>query len=98
MILSDLSIEEVERRGLHRVISDCGGEPVRIYAPGGARVVLVSESEYLHAEQAAEVTQDVFDLVVALSREISDNGHRTPLDRVIKELGFTREELAALDD
>jgi hypothetical protein len=42
--------------------------------------------------------RDLVDAALILSRAATDNGNRTSLDDVIAGLGYTREQLEALDD
>ena len=99
MSLHDLTVDEVEHRGLDHVVKDvASGHVVTVHSQGGHRIVLVDEQQYATAVHALETSQDVWDAVLSLSREMTSKTEPTPLDAVITRLGFTREELEALDD
>ena len=44
------------------------------------------------------IERDLVDVALVLARAATDNGRRTPLDAAIEALGFSREQLASVDD
>jgi hypothetical protein len=59
----------------------------------GQKVAVLVHPERLNA--LLELEEDIRDLTVISDRLANDSGRRIPLDEVISELGFSREELEA---
>ena len=48
--------------------------------------------------ESDEAVADLCDLALVMARAATDTGRRTSLDDVLKEIGHTRDSLAALPD
>jgi hypothetical protein len=60
-----------------------------------AAVIPIGRLEELEAIEDAE--DDLLDLALALARQLTTPGPRTSLDDVLREFGYSREELRELD-
>lgn len=88
-----LSVDEAARLGIVGLFDSVN--------PGGY-VFIEDEDEkiavLIHPERLSallELEEDIRDLTVISDRLANDSGRRIPLDEVISELGFSREELEA---
>lgn len=89
-------ITEAGRRGVSRLVADAeAGHPTVLRRRGEPVAAVVS---YRDVERLAELERDLVDVALVLSRAAADTGRRTPLDKVIGSLGYTREQLVAMDD
>lgn len=91
-----LPITEASRRGVSRLVADAeSGHPtiLRRHSEPVAAVISFRELERLQA-----LERDLVDVALVLARAASDSGHRTPLSAVIESLGYTREQLEAMDE
>lgn len=91
-----LPITEASRRGVSRLVADAeNGHPtiLRRHAQPVAAVISFRELERLQA-----LERDLVDVALVLARAASDSGHRTPLNVVIESLGYSREQLEAMDE
>lgn len=91
-----MPIAEASRRGVSRLVSDAeGGQPtiLRRHAEPVAAVISFQELQRLLG-----LERDMVDLALVLARAATDTGERTSLDDVITSLGFTRDQLASMDD
>jgi len=59
----------------------------------GEKIAVLIHPERLSA--LLELEEDIRDVAVISDRLANDSGRRIPLDEVISELGFSREELEA---
>ena len=57
--------------------------------------VILSPEEYA---RLSEIEEDYFLLIEATKRLADNNAPATPMDEVMKELGITDDELAAIED
>jgi len=89
-------ITEASRRGVSRLVSD---------AEGGHATILRRHSEpvaavigYAELQRLLALERDLVDVALVLARSATDTGRRTGLDAVIESFGYSREQLAAMDE
>jgi antitoxin (DNA-binding transcriptional repressor) of toxin-antitoxin stability system len=91
-----LPITEGGRRGVSKLVADAeSGHAVVLQRRAVPVAAVIS---YDRVRQLAAMERDLVDAALILSRAATDNGNRTSLDDVIAGLGYTREQLEALDD
>lgn len=89
-------ITEAGRRGLSRLVADAeAGHPTVLRRRAEPVAAVVG---YGDVQRLAELERDLTDVALVLSRAATDSGRRTSLDAVIASSGYTREQLAAMDD
>lgn len=91
-----LPITEASRRGVSKLVADAeNGHPtiLRRHAEPVAAVISYRELQRLQA-----LERDLVDVALVLARAATDNGRRTRLDDVIESLGYSREQLEAMDE
>ncbi len=91
-----VAIATASRRGISKLVADAeSGQPtiLRRHAEPVAAVISYTELQRLQA-----LERDLVDVALVLSRAATDDGTRTSLSDVIEALGFTREQLGALDE
>jgi prevent-host-death family protein len=91
-----MPITEASRRGVSKLVADAeSGHPtvLRRHAEPVAAVISFRELQRLQA-----LERDLVDLALVLTRAATDTGRRTSLDDVIASMGYTREQLASMDD
>jgi hypothetical protein len=88
-----LSVDEAARLGIVGLF-DLVNPGGYVFIEGeGQKVAVLVHPERLNA--LLELEEDIRDLTVISDRLANDSGRRIPLDEVISELGFSREELEA---
>lgn len=91
-----LPIAEASRRGVSKLVADAeNGHPtiLRRHAEPVAAVISFHELQRLQG-----LERDLVDVALVLARAATDTGRRTSLDEAIESLGFTRDQLASMDD
>lgn len=91
-----LAITEASRRGVSRLVADAENGHATILRRHAEPVAAVISFRELERLQALE--RDLVDVALVLARAASDSGHRTSLDEVIESLGYSREQLEAMDE
>ena len=91
-----LAITEGGRRGVSKLVADA--ESGRSVVLQRRAVPVAAVISYDRVRQIAAIERDLVDAALILSRAATDTGNRTSLDEVIAGLGYTREQLEALDD
>lgn len=91
-----LAITEGGRRGVSKLAADA--ESGRAVILQRRAVPVAAVISFNRVQQIAEIEHDLIDAALILSRAATDRGNRTSLDDVILSLGYTREQLEALDD
>lgn len=91
-----MPIAEASRRGVSKLVADAeNGHPtiLRRHAEPVAAVISFHELQRLQG-----LERDLVDVALVLARAATDTGRRTSLDEAIESLGFTRDQLASMDD
>ncbi len=91
-----LAISEASRRGVSKLVADAEGGHTTILRRHSEPVAAVISYQELLRLRAVE--RDLVDVALVLARAATDNGRRTSLDGVIEDLGYTREQLQAMDE
>lgn len=91
-----LPITEASRRGLSKLVSDAENGHATILRRHAEPVAAVISFHELQRLQGLE--HDLVDVALVLARAATDSGRRTSMDAAIESLGFTREQLASMDD
>lgn len=89
-------ITEASRRGVSRLVSDAESGHATILRRHSEPVAAVIGYAELQRLQALE--RDLVDVALVLARAATDTGRRTGLDAVIESFGYSREQLAAMDE
>lgn len=91
-----LAITEASRQGISKLVSDAeSGHATILRRRAEPVAAVISYQEFQHL-QALE--RDLVDVALVLARAATDSGRRTSLDDVIESAGYTREQLAIMDD
>lgn len=91
-----LAITEASRRGVSRLVADAENGHATILRRHSEPVAAVIGYQELLRLQSLE--RDLVDVALVLSRAATDSGRRTSLDDVIESFGYSRQELAAMDE
>ena len=91
-----LPISEASRRGVSRLVADAEDGHATILQRHSEPVAAVISYQELLRLQGLE--RDLIDVALVLARAATDDGGRTSLDEVIEGLGYTREQLQAMDE
>jgi hypothetical protein len=88
-----LSVDEAARLGIVGLFDLVKPESYVFIEDEGKKIAVLVHPERLNA--LLELEEDIRDVAVISDRLANDDGRRIPLDEVISELGFSREELEA---
>jgi hypothetical protein len=88
-----LSVDEGARLGIVGLFDLVNPEGYVFIEDEGEKIAVLIHPERLSA--LLELEEDIRDVAVISDRLANDSGRRIPLDEVISELGFSREELEA---
>ena len=91
-----LAITEASRRGVSKLVSDAENGHATILRRHAEPVAAVISYRELQRLQTLE--RDLVDVALVLTRSATDDGRRTRLDDVIESLGYTREQLKAMEE
>lgn len=91
-----LPIAEASRRGVSKLVTDAENGHATILRRHSQPVAAMISFRELQRLQGIE--RDLVDVALVLARAATDNGRRTSLDAAIEALGFSREQLASMDD
>ncbi|WP_019877820.1 type II toxin-antitoxin system Phd/YefM family antitoxin [Sporichthya polymorpha] len=91
-----LPIAEASRRGVSKLVADAENGHATILRRHAEPVAAVISFHELQRLQGLE--RDLVDVALVLARAATDSGRRTSLDEAIESLGFTRDQLASMDD
>ena len=91
-----LPIAEASRRGVSKLVADAENGHATILRRHAEPVAAVISFHELQRLQRLE--RDLVDVALVLARAATDSGRRTSLDEAIESLGFTRDQLASMDD
>jgi hypothetical protein len=91
-----LPIAEASRRGISKLVADAENGRATILRRHAEPVAAVISFHELQRLQGLE--RDLIDVALVLARAATDTGRRTSLDEAIESLGFTRDQLASMDD
>lgn len=91
-----LPIAEASRRGVSKLVADAENGRATILRRHAEPVAAVISFHELQRLQGLE--RDLVDVALVLARAATDTGTRTSLDEAIESLGFTRDQLASMDD
>src|SRR5687768_5056198 len=91
-----LAITEASRRGVSRLVADAENGHATILRRHSQPVAAVISFQELQRLQGIE--RDLVDVALVLARAATDTGRRTTLDAAIEALGYSREQLASMDD
>lgn len=91
-----LPIAEASRRGVSKLVADAENGHATILRRHAEPVAAVISFHELQRLQGLE--RDLVDVALVLARAATDSGRRTSLDAAIESLGFTRDQLASMDD
>lgn len=91
-----LRIAEASRRGISRLAADAENGQATVLRRHSQPVAAVIGFEEFQRLQHLE--RDLVDVALVLTRAATDDGRRTSLDDALAALGYTREQLAAMDD
>ncbi|HVA74946.1 MAG TPA: type II toxin-antitoxin system prevent-host-death family antitoxin [Acidimicrobiales bacterium] len=86
-----LSVTEAHARGVTGLLKDSESGTDTVVERHGRPVAAVISVEHLNELRTLE--EDIRTAALLLSRVATDRGERTPLDKVITALGFSRSEL-----
>ncbi len=87
---------EATRRGVAGLVSEAEGGTTVVVARHRRPVAAVVSMEYLAGVE--DLREDLRDLALVVSRQVTDSGARTDFDEVLAAFGHTRESLADLPD
>ena len=88
-----LSVGEAARLGIAGLFDLVNPEGYVFIEDEDQKIAVLVHPERLNA--LLELEEDIRDIAVISDRLANDSGRRIPLDEVISELGFSREELEA---
>lgn len=88
-----LSVDEAARLGITELFGLVNPEGYVFIENEDEKIAVLVHPERLSA--LLELEEDIRDVAVISDRLANDSGRRIPLDGVISELGFSREELEA---
>jgi hypothetical protein len=88
-----LLVDEAARLGIVGLFDLINPEGYVFIEDEGEKIAVLIHPERLSA--LLELEEDIRDVAVISDRLANDSGRRIPLDEVISELGFSREELEA---
>jgi hypothetical protein len=91
-----LPITEASRRGVSKLVADAENGHATILRRHAQPVAAMIG--YVELQRLQDLERDLVDVALVLTRAATDNGRRTSLDDAIEALGFTREQLVAMDD
>lgn len=91
-----LPIAAASRRGVSKLATDAENGHATILKRHAEPVAAVISFHELQRLQGLE--RDLVDVALVLARAATDSGRRTSMDETIESLGFTREQLASMDD
>jgi hypothetical protein len=91
-----LLITEGHKRGVARLAADAEAGQATLLKRREVPVAAVVG--YSELQRLARLERDLTDVALVLSRAATDSGRRTSLDDVIERMGFTRDQLNAMDD
>ena len=91
-----LPIADASRRGVSKLAADAENGHATILRRHAEPVAAVISFHELQRLQRLE--RDLVDVALVLARAATDSGSRTSLDAAIESLGFTRDQLASMDD
>ncbi len=87
---------EATRRGVSGLVSDTQEGKTVVVTRHHEPVAAIVSMEQLAA--AEELRDDLRDLALAVSRQVTDGGARTDFDQVLAAFGHTRESLSELPE
>lgn len=93
----EVSFAEAREQGLDSLVDEGKRRPIAIVGEGGHGVIVVSIDTANQVMAALEMRDDIYDMVLALTRQATDTGGRHRLEDVIKEFGLTQAEIDAAD-
>lgn len=91
-----MPIAEASRRGVSKLVADAENGHATILRRHAEPVAAVISFHELQRLQGLE--RDLVDVALVLARAATDSGRLTSLDEAIESLGFTRDQLASMDD
>lgn len=93
---AEMTVSEATQRGVAGLVAE---------AEQGTDVVVTRHRRpvaavvaYQRLEEISRTVEDLRDFALALARQSTDGGNRTPLDAVLQAYGHTRDSLADLPD
>ena len=91
-----LPIAEASRRGVSKLVADAErGRPTILRRHSEPVAAIIGYQELVRLQG---LERDLVDVALVLARAATDNGRRTSLDSVIEGLGYTREQLEAMEE
>lgn len=90
------SVTDATHRGVAGLVSDAEGGTTVVVTRHRRPVAAIVSMERLAAVE--ELRQDLRDLALVVSRQVTDTGVRTDFDEVLTAFGHTRESLGDLPD
>jgi len=91
-----VQITEAGRRGVSKLVADAEAGHTTVLRRRAEPVAAVVS--YRDVQRLADLERDLTDVALVLARAASDSGNRSPLDDVISSYGYTRQQLASMDD
>lgn len=91
-----VQITEAGRRGLSKLVADAEAGHTTVLRRRAEPVAAVVS--YRDVQRLADLERDLTDVALVLARAASDSGNRSALDDVISSYGYTRQQLASMDD
>lgn len=92
----ECSVTDATRRGVAGLVSDAESGTTVVVTRRRQPVAAIVSMERLAAVE--ELREDLRDLALVVSRQVTDSGARTDFDEVLAAFGYTRESLADLPD
>ncbi len=91
-----VQITEAGRRGVSKLVADAEAGHTTVLRRRAEPVAAVVS--YRDVQRLADLERDLTDVALVLARAASDSGNRSALDDVISSYGYTRQQLASMDD
>lgn len=91
-----VQITEAGRRGVSRLVADAEAGHTTVLRRRAEPVAAVVS--YRDVQRLADLERDLTDVALVLARAASDSGNRSSLDDVISSYGYTRQQLASMND
>jgi hypothetical protein len=91
-----VSRDEAAKRGLGDLLQGASRHPIAVETNDG-EIVMVSRDLVDQVLEALEVRDDLYDMIQAVARMVTDDGDHVTLSDFIAELGLTEDEITTAE-
>ena len=87
-----LTISEAQSQGISKIVSNAkSGRRIVVTRQGHPAAAVVDIETLDRLQRVEEIEENARLMALVLARMVTDNGHRTSLDDVLKELGIEED-------